>query len=208
MILQCMTLALKPRPFTDNLYLWPSTTMHELKLRATDYIWMEEMKTLRIRFLHWLPSRWSKERKIIRENSRPREPLPPWYSRYAPLSAQRSRILDEALQTDLIPLRKTINPPNIDMNKYYKYHRNNGHTTNKCKALQDKIKELILVGHLRRFIKREWEYNSGLVGNCDSTHGRQNNHHHQESKRRNNPPSHTDINHANPPITRHHKHHI
>jgi len=46
-ILQCMTLTLKPGPFSDNVYLRPLASMHELKLRATDYIRMEEMKTLR-----------------------------------------------------------------------------------------------------------------------------------------------------------------
>jgi len=46
MILQCMALALKPGPFADNVCLRPPATMHELKLRAVDYIRMEEMKTL------------------------------------------------------------------------------------------------------------------------------------------------------------------
>jgi len=50
MILQCMALALKPEPFADNVCLWPTATMHELKLRVTDYIRMEKMKTLRTRF--------------------------------------------------------------------------------------------------------------------------------------------------------------
>jgi len=65
----------------------------------------------------------------------PREPRPPRYSWYAPLSAPCSHILDEALQTDLIPPpRKMLNQPNADTTKYCKYHRNNGHTTNDCKA--------------------------------------------------------------------------
>jgi len=50
MILQCMTLTLKPGPFANNVYLRPSASMHELKLRAVDYIRMEEMKTLRTKF--------------------------------------------------------------------------------------------------------------------------------------------------------------
>jgi len=35
------------------------------------------------------------------------------------------------------------------MTKYCKYHRNNGHTTDECKALQDKIEELIFADQLR-----------------------------------------------------------
>ena len=41
------------------------------------------------------------------------------------------------------------------MTKYYRYHRNNGHTTNECKALQEKIEEFVRVGHFRCFIHRD-----------------------------------------------------
>jgi len=46
-------------------------------------------------------------------------------------------------------------PPNADMTKYWRYHRNHGHTTKDCKALQDKIEELVCAGHFRRFIRRD-----------------------------------------------------
>jgi len=41
------------------------------------------------------------------------------------------------------------------MTKYCRYHRNNGHTTEECKALQDKIEELVHAGHFRRLIYRD-----------------------------------------------------
>jgi len=41
------------------------------------------------------------------------------------------------------------------MTKYCRYHRNHGHTTEDCKALQDKIEELVRAGHFRRFVRRE-----------------------------------------------------
>jgi len=53
-----------------------------------------------------------------------------------------------------------LNPPNADISKYYKYHHNNGHTIDECKALQDKIEELILFTHLKRLVKREDKGNS------------------------------------------------
>jgi len=65
------------------------------------------------------------------------------------------------------------------MTKYCKYHRNNGHTTDECKALQDKIEELIFADQLRWFIKREEDHNCGLAENHNLTHNRQNDHHHQ-----------------------------
>jgi len=43
MILQCMTLTLQPGPYANNVYLHPPASMHELKLRAADYVRMEEM---------------------------------------------------------------------------------------------------------------------------------------------------------------------
>jgi len=87
---------------------------------------------------------------------RPREPWQPRFTRYAPLNVPRSRLLDEALQADLIPPpRKTTTPPNAYMTKYCRYHRNHDHTTKECKALQDKIEELVRVGHFRRFIRKD-----------------------------------------------------
>ena len=69
-----------------------------------------------------------------RPDTRPCEPRQPRFTRYAPLTVARSRILDEALQADLIPPpRKTTTPPNVDMTKYCRYHRNHGHTTKECK---------------------------------------------------------------------------
>jgi len=50
MILQCMALTLQPGPFANNVYLHPPASMHELKLRVTDYVRMEEMQTLYIKF--------------------------------------------------------------------------------------------------------------------------------------------------------------
>ena len=38
MILQCMAFTLKPGPFANNVYLHPLASMHELKLRAADYV--------------------------------------------------------------------------------------------------------------------------------------------------------------------------
>jgi len=50
MILQCMALTLQPDPFANNVYLYPPAYMHELKLRAADYVRMEEMQTLHTKF--------------------------------------------------------------------------------------------------------------------------------------------------------------
>jgi len=68
--------------------------------------------------------------------------------------AERGRILDEALNTELIhPPRKMANPNNADRRKQCRYHQNSGLSTEECQALKDKIEELIQAGNLRRFFR-------------------------------------------------------
>jgi len=114
MILQCMTLTLQPGPFANNVYLHPPASMHELKLRAADYIHMEEMQTLHTKFCNDYAATTANPttQPNPRPDTRPREPRQPRFTRYAPLTVARSRILDEALKADLIPPpRKTTSPP-------------------------------------------------------------------------------------------------
>jgi len=109
-----MTLTLQPDPFANNVYLHPPASMHELKLRAADYVRMEEMQTLHTKFCNDYATTTANPtpQPNPRLDTRPREPRQPRFTRYAPLTVARSRILDEALQADLIPPpRKTTTPP-------------------------------------------------------------------------------------------------
>jgi len=131
--------------------------MHELKLRAAHYVRMEEMQTLHTKFCNdYAATTANPTPQPPRPDARPREPHQPRFTRYAPLTVARSHILDEALQANLIPPPcKTTTPPKADMTKYYRYHRNHGGTTEECKALQNKIEELVRAGHFRHFICRD-----------------------------------------------------
>jgi len=72
------------------------------------------------------------------------------FSKYTPLTAERGRLMDEALNAELIPHpRKAASPDNVDQRKQCWYHQNSEHSTEECQALKDKIEELIYVGHLR-----------------------------------------------------------
>jgi len=92
------------------------------------------------------------------------------------------------------------------MTKYCRYHRNHGHTTEECKALQDKIEELVRAGHFRRFIRRD--DHSSSFRSCHPTrpdHRRQPNyaHHNSHPTQPNNQhpePARTDITLADPPL--------
>jgi len=91
-------------------------------------------------------------------DNHPKEQKLSKFVRYMSLNAPKSRILDEVLQIELIPLpRKFQSPPNADMSKYCQYHYNNGHTTDECETLRDKIPELIRVDHLKHYVKHAGE---------------------------------------------------
>ncbi|GAV82671.1 hypothetical protein CFOL_v3_26122, partial [Cephalotus follicularis] len=49
-------------------------------------------------------------------------------------------------------LRST--PEKRDSDKYYRYHRDHGHDTEECSHLKNQIEDLILKGHLRKYVDR------------------------------------------------------
>ncbi|XP_047180350.1 uncharacterized protein LOC124847012 [Vigna umbellata] len=67
----------------------------------------------------------------------------------------RARVLEEALNADLIKVRPSWSSPKADGTKHCTYHLNIGHNTEDCTVLKDKVEELIRAGHLRRFVKEE-----------------------------------------------------
>jgi len=85
-----MTLTLQPGPFANNVYLHPPASMHELKLRAADYVRMEEMQTLHTKFCNDYAANTSNPtsnptpQPHPRLDTRPREPRQPRFTRYAP----------------------------------------------------------------------------------------------------------------------------
>jgi len=91
------------------------------------------------------------------------------------------------------------------MTKYCRYHRNHGHTTEECKALQDKIEELVRAGHFRRFIRRDDHTSSRTHHPPRHDHRRQpstTNHNSQPAQPndQHSQPAHTNITPADPPL--------
>ena len=75
MILQCMALTLQLGPFTNNVYLHSPASMHELKLRAADYVRMNEMQTLHTKFCSdYAATTTNPTPQPPRPNALPREP--------------------------------------------------------------------------------------------------------------------------------------
>ncbi|XP_047178016.1 uncharacterized protein LOC124845034 [Vigna umbellata] len=82
------------------------------------------------------------------------QPRGPRFQQYTPLNAPRARLLQEALNADLIrePKGRPM-PPRTEDNKHYSYYKNMGHTTEECVTLKDKIEELIQAGQLKKYVK-------------------------------------------------------
>ena len=154
-----MVTALKPGPFSDSLCMQPATTLDELRQRATKYMQLEELKEFRSRAQAPDEPERRKDRSKPTHFGKPRDfPKGPRFTRYTPLTAERSRVLEEAINADLLKApSRTPTPQSADQTKHCRYHLNFGHTTEDCWALKDKIEELIQAGHLRRFVQTSRE---------------------------------------------------
>jgi len=83
-----MALTLQLGPFANNVYLHPPASMHELKLCAADYVYMEKMQTLHTKFCNdYAATTTNPTPQPPRSNTRPCEPRQPRFTRYAPLTA-------------------------------------------------------------------------------------------------------------------------
>ncbi|XP_047179010.1 uncharacterized protein LOC124845868 [Vigna umbellata] len=102
---------LRPSPFADNLFVEPSLTLDELQERAARFIRIEEMRAVQRRQQEQNSSS-GQEKKESKKLFVPGErlkgqkyrdgPKGARYERYTPLNTQRARVLEEALNADLI----------------------------------------------------------------------------------------------------------
>jgi len=134
----------------------PTDSQEELRKRAAKYMQLEELREFRNQARAEATGEKNKEEKDPQGRSgqrgdkrRDNRDQPIRLSRYTPLTAERGRILDEALNAELIPpARKVVSPNNADRRKQCWYHRNCGHSTEECYTLKDKIEELIQAENL------------------------------------------------------------
>jgi len=143
-----MLTALRPGPFADSLCMQPTTSLDDLRHRASKFMQLEELREFR----NNARAEANGEKKEDREQQgrsragrdQRRDNRGPRFSRYTPLNVDRSKILQEALSAELIPPpRRALSLENADRSKRCRYHKNIGHSTEECQALKDKIEELI-----------------------------------------------------------------
>ena len=143
--------ALKPRPFADSLAMQPPTDMDDLRRRATQFMQVEELR-------QYSRGEQGQGRRGDRSSNPPRfrdRPGTQRFTMYTPLNTSRTRILEEALNTDLIKEPKRgISPQHADQSKYCWYYCCHGHNTGRCTTIKDKIEELIQEGQLQRYVAK------------------------------------------------------
>ncbi|XP_011094524.1 uncharacterized protein LOC105174196 [Sesamum indicum] len=141
---------LQPGRFKESIAGKPPSAMEDLLVRSQKYIRIEESNALD-------PS-LSGKRKGREEEKEPkkkeeRKHVPPvGFAHYTPLNAPRGEILMVAEQQGLIsqwPTKMKDNPKRLKSDKYCRFHRDRGHTTEECHHLKNEIEKLIQRGHLK-----------------------------------------------------------
>ncbi|XP_014521974.1 uncharacterized protein LOC106778513 [Vigna radiata var. radiata] len=132
--LQYVMPALRPGPFKDSVCRNPPQTMEELRQRATDEARVENMKQNYRREQQEAKAEKKDNRKVEGSGNRP---------------------TGSVEHPDLTSTSKETDPPGADLSKRCLYHQNSGHDTEEYVTLKDKIEELICMGRLQQYIKRE-----------------------------------------------------
>ncbi|XP_022864883.1 uncharacterized protein LOC111384791 [Olea europaea var. sylvestris] len=151
-----LTYAIKCDAFKMSLSKTPSKTVTELLTRGEKYINME--KTLNLGKVG--PSHDRVEYKRAHDpnprqeppRSKQRQEVPP--TSFTRLNTSKTNILMEIKDMkELKWLARMRSPPQSrDMSKYCEFHRDHGHTTKNCKALQREIEALIKRGLLSSYV--------------------------------------------------------
>jgi len=106
--------ALRPRPFTDSLCKKLALDLDELRARAAKFMQLEELREFRSQAqVGENVERCKGKEKNNSQQFKQREPKPHRFAYYAPLNANRGRILEEALSADLIPSLQKLSTPGM-----------------------------------------------------------------------------------------------
>ena len=82
-------------------------------------------------------------------------PAPPCFRKYTPTFVLVATIYNENENLGMFSILHNIKTPAHKRKnfKYYRYHRDVGHTTNECRVLKDEVEKLIQHGKLRNYVK-------------------------------------------------------
>ncbi|XP_017416404.1 uncharacterized protein LOC108327183 [Vigna angularis] len=148
---------LKAGYFSKNLYAKLPKTMDELQERVAEFIRIEDIRQSQKKQQQETSEGNKKEGKRSFNGDPPqKDPMClPRFNDYTTLNAPRAKVLEEALNAELLTLREKATPKSASARKSCNFHLNRGHTTEECNILKDEIERLIRGGHLQQFIKKE-----------------------------------------------------
>ncbi|XP_012854735.1 PREDICTED: uncharacterized protein LOC105974216 [Erythranthe guttata] len=148
---------LKPGRFKESIAGRPPGNLEKLLNRAEKYVRIEEVST------HAPPKR---KREDDRQDNRRRDdrrpPLPPQgqpsssYNRFTPLNTRLTKILHVIEQKGLAEPPRPMQPnaKREKSDRYCRFHKDRGHTTEECAQLKVAIERLIKQGHLGEYIDK------------------------------------------------------
>ncbi|KAL0418419.1 UNVERIFIED_CONTAM: hypothetical protein Sradi_1255400 [Sesamum radiatum] len=146
---------LLPGRFKESIAGKPPSTMENLLMRSQKYIRIEESNASDP-FLG--VKRKSREEEKEPKKKEERKHVPPiGFAHYTTLNASRGEILVVAEQQGLIhqwPKKMKDNPKRVKSEKYCRFHRDKGHTTEECHHLMNEIEKLIQCGYLKEYINQ------------------------------------------------------
>ncbi|XP_022843439.1 uncharacterized protein LOC111366994 [Olea europaea var. sylvestris] len=151
-----LTYAIKCEAFKMSLSKTPPKTVTELLTRAETYINMEEtLNPRKVGPSHDRVEHKRQQNPNHREEEhrkKQRQEVPP--TPFTRLNTPKTNILMEIKDMKELkwPVRMRSPPESRDINKYCKFHRDHGHTTENCKALQREIEALIKRGLLSSYV--------------------------------------------------------
>jgi len=115
--------ALRPRPFTDSLCKKPATDMNEMRVKASKFMRLEELRDFggQMKIEPQTPHYHSQPDKTrVREKPsfppppvRSREARLPRFANYTSLNTSQGRVLEEALSADLMPTPRKVATPGM-----------------------------------------------------------------------------------------------
>ncbi|XP_011102021.1 uncharacterized protein LOC105180059 [Sesamum indicum] len=141
--------------FKESIAGKPPNTIEDLIVRSQKYIRIEESNAMDPSFNN---KRKGREEEKESKKKKERKHVPPvGLARYTLLNAPRGEILVVAEQQGLInqwPKKMKDNPKRFKSDKYCRFHRDRGHTTEECHHLKNEIEKLIQRGYLKEYVNQ------------------------------------------------------
>ncbi|XP_052728545.1 uncharacterized protein LOC128195325 [Vigna angularis] len=155
-IITTLPSCLKPGYFAEKLYARPPKTMEELQERIAEFIRMEDLRISQRKQQQETEASGGRKdgKRPFDNNGKSGEFSRTFkFNHYTPLNTPRAKVLEEALNAELLTLQTKPSPRYADERKSCHFHQNRGHTTEECITLKNEIERLVRAGHLRKYIQ-------------------------------------------------------